>query len=125
MKTLELEKKPAKLSSVQALAALGQSKLMSLYQKECSNYGFHAAQILLSGEDLSHRERHLNVLNCIHALWNQGNLPIINENDSVTVDEIKFGDNDTLAAMLAVMTRSDLTILLTTVDGLHSVDTRG
>ena len=125
MKTMHLEKRPARLSSIQALAAIGQCNLMSLYEKECSKYDFHAAQMLLTTEDLRDRNRHLNVLNCINSLWSQGNLPVINENDSVSIDEIKLGDNDTLAAMLAIMTRSDLTILLTTVDGLHSVDNSG
>ena len=121
MKTLKLPKRPAKLSSIQALAAIGQSKLMSLYEQECAKYGFHAAQLLLTAEDLNDRERHLNVMNCINSLWNQGNLPIINENDSVSIDELKLGDNDTLAGFVAVLTRCDLTILLTTVDGLHTV----
>ena len=125
MKTMGLEKRPSRISAVQALAAVGQSALMTLYEKECKKYGFHAAQMLLTKEDLGDRNRHLNVLNCIHSLWNHGNLPVINENDSVSVDEIKLGDNDTLAAMLAIMTRSDLTILLTTVNGLHSVDNAG
>ena len=125
MNCMGLKKRPSAIASVQALAAVGQSALMSLYEKECLKYGFHAAQMLLTAEDLGDRDRHLNVLNCINALWAQGNLPIINENDSVSIDEIKFGDNDTLAAMLAIMTRSDLTILLTTVDGLHSVDSSG
>lgn len=121
MKTLELAKRPVKLSVIQALAAIGQSKLMSLYEQECARYGFHAAQLLLTAEDLNNRERHLNVMNCINSLWSQGNLPVINENDSVSIDELKLGDNDTLAGLLAVMTRCDLTILLTTVDGLHTL----
>ena len=125
MKRMGLKKRPSQLSAIQALAAVGQSALMSLYEKECLKYGFHAAQMLLTAEDLRDRDRHLNVLNCINSLWTQGNLPVINENDSVSIEEIKFGDNDTLAAMLAIMTRSDLTILLTTVDGLHSVDSTG
>ena len=125
MKRMGLEKRPSAIAAVQALAAVGQSALMSLYEKECLKYGFHAGQMLLTAEDLSNRNRHLNVLNCINSLWSQGNLPIVNENDSVSIDEIKFGDNDTLAAMLAIMTRSDLTVLLTTVDGLHSVDSFG
>lgn len=121
MKAHGLEKRPGKLSVIQAMAAIGQSKLMSIYDQECAKYGFNAAQLLLTAEDLSDRDRHLNILNCINSLWSQDNLPIINENDSVSVDELKLGDNDTLAGLLAVMTRCDLTILLTTVDGLHSV----
>jgi glutamate 5-kinase len=122
MRILGLQKRSAKLADIQALAALGQSRLMSIYERNCAECGFHAAQLLLTSEGLRDRKRYLNVLNCVNALWNQGNLPVINENDSVSIDELKFGDNDTLAALLAVMMRADLTILLTTVDGLHSVD---
>ena len=125
MRILDLGKRPAKLAETQALAALGQSRLMAIYERNCAERGFHAAQLLLTSEGLRDRKRYLNVLNCVNALWTQGNLPVINENDSVSVDELKFGDNDTLAALLAVMTRADLTILLTTVDGLHSVDENG
>ena len=125
MKISNISKRPKKLADIQALAALGQSRLMSIYEAECEKYNFHASQMLLTSEDLCSRERHLNVLNCINAVWSHGNLPVINENDSVSIDEIKFGDNDTLAAMAAVMTRSDLTILLTTVDGLHTTTPDG
>jgi len=121
MKTLGMTVRPRKLSEVQALAAVGQSKLMSLYEAECRKYGFHAAQLLLTAADIQDRERHLNVLNCIYSLWNENILPIINENDSVSVDELKFGDNDMLAALIATMTRSELTVLLTMIDGLYSV----
>jgi len=120
MKALKLTKRPSRLAEVQALAAIGQSKLMSLYEKECLKFGFHAAQLLLTAEDLRDRERHLNVMNCIDALWADNVLPIVNENDSVSVDELKFGDNDILAAFLGAMTRSELTIILTSVDGLYS-----
>jgi len=81
-------------------------------------YGFHAAQLLLTSDDLRSRERHLNAENCIEALLAQNVLPIANENDPVSVDELKFGDNDMLASLLGSMTRSDLTIILTSVDGL-------
>lgn len=118
MKTLGLTKRPRHLSEVQALAAMGQVKLMSAYETECEKLGFRTAQILLTADDLRSRERHLNTCNCIESLLARDVLPIINENDPVSVDELKFGDNDTLASMLASMTRSDLTIILTTVDGL-------
>ncbi|MFA6568095.1 MAG: glutamate 5-kinase [Victivallales bacterium] len=121
MKTLGMTSRPKKLSEIQALAAVGQSKLMSLYEAECRKFGFHAAQLLLTAADIQNRERHLNVLNCIYSLWNENILPIVNENDSVSVDELKFGDNDRLAALIATMTRSGLTVLLTMVDGLHSL----
>lgn len=120
MKTLKLSKRPAELAGVQALAAIGQSKLMSLYEKECNKLGFHAAQLLLTAEDLRSRERHLNVLNCINSLWASDVLPIVNENDSVSVRELKFGDNDILAGLIGAMMRAELTIILTSVDGLYS-----
>ena len=92
MKMLKLKKRPSHLSEVQALAAIGQVKLMSLYQAECQKRGFHAAQLLLTADDLRARERHLNLENCIEALLSQNVLPILNENDPVSVDELKFGD---------------------------------
>ena len=125
MKSLGLKKRPRKLSQVQALAALGQVKLMSMYEAECEKLGFRAAQILLTAEDLRSRERHLNALNCIETLLSDDVLPIINENDPVSVDELKFGDNDILASLLASMTRADLTIILTTVDGLKQPNPDG
>lgn len=118
MKMLNLKKRPSHLSEVQALAAMGQVKLMSIYEEECLKRGFRAAQLLLTADDLRTRERHLNVENCIEALLAQNVLPIINENDPVSVDELKFGDNDSLASLLGSMTRADLTIILTTVNGL-------
>lgn len=118
MKMLKLKKRPSHLSEVQALAAMGQVKLMSVYETECRKYGFRAAQLLLTADDLRARERHLNLENCIEALLAQDVLPIVNENDPVSVDELKFGDNDSLASLLGSMTRSDLTIILTTVNGL-------
>ncbi|MFA7231311.1 MAG: glutamate 5-kinase [Victivallaceae bacterium] len=119
MQQLGLSKRPSKLSQVQALAALGQNKLMAIYDQACRAHGFKSAQLLLTANDLRARERHLNVLNCINALWSHDILPIVNENDSVSVDELKFGDNDILSAMVATMTRSQLTIILTTEQGLR------
>ncbi len=119
MKELGLTKRPSKLSQIQALAAVGQNKLMTIYDRECERHGFKSAQLLLTANDLRARERHLNVLNCINALLNRDILPIVNENDSVSVDELKFGDNDILSALLATMTRSELTIILTTENGLR------
>ncbi len=119
MRQIQLKKRPKQLAKVQALAAIGQSKLMSLYDDECRKYGFATAQLLLTAADLRSRERYLHVSNCLHALWERDVLPIINENDSVSVAEIKFGDNDTLAGMLATMMRAQLTIILTTEQGLR------
>lgn len=119
MKELKLSKRPRELAGVQALAAIGQCKLMAIYREECARHGFAAAQLLLTAADLRGRERYLNVMNCINALWEQNVLPIVNENDSVSVDELKFGDNDQLSARLAAVTGSSLTIILTTEQGLR------
>ncbi len=119
LKELGMSKRPRRLSEIQALAALGQSKLMALYTKACMAEGFLPAQLLLTRDDLRHRDRYLNVQNCIQSLWAHDILPIVNENDSVSVDELKFSDNDILSGMLAAMTQSQLTIILTTESGLR------
>lgn len=119
IKMLKLQRRPRKLSEIQALAALGQGRLMELYNDACEAEGFFAAQLLLTRDDLRHRERYLNVLTCIETLWSRGILPIVNENDSVSVDELKFSDNDILSGMLAAMTKSELTVILTTESGLR------
>jgi glutamate 5-kinase len=120
LEMLGLKKKPSKLSDIQAVASVGQSKLMSLYEKECAKHGFHAAQLLLGADDVTDKERHLNAMNCLNSLLAQNILPVINENDAVCVDELKFGDNDKLAALIAVMTKTNLTIILTAVEGLKT-----
>ncbi len=119
MKEMNQPKRPAALAEVQALAAIGQCGLMNIYSEKCRERGFKCAQLLLTKADLQNRKRYLNVNNCINALWDAGVLPIVNENDSVSVAEIKFGDNDTLAGMLAALTDADLTIILTTESGLR------
>lgn len=119
MRVLELKKRPRDLAAVQALAAIGQSKLMSIYEEECRARGFATAQLLLTAADLRARSRYLNVMNCISSLWEKNVLPIVNENDSVSVDELKFGDNDILAGMLAALTGAELGIILTTEAGLR------
>ena len=119
MAEMGLKKRPTRLSEVQALAAIGQCKLMSLYDEECRKHNFKSAQLLLTAGDLQNRERHLNIVNCVNSLWSQGVLPIANENDSVSIDELKFGDNDNLAGLLAAMTKSELTVILTTEEGLR------
>ncbi len=125
MQQLHMTRRPRALSEVQALAAIGQEKLMSRYDAACQEYGFKSAQLLLTAADLRSRERHLNVLNCINALWKYDILPIVNENDSVSVDELKFGDNDILSGMLAIMTGAQLTIILTTESGLRKRNADG
>ena len=118
MELAKLDKRPGELAQKQALAAMGQTRLMSIYAEEAARHGFQVAQLLLTASDLRNRGRYLNVMNCINALWERGVLPIVNENDSVSVAELKFGDNDTLAGMLTSLTGAQLTVLLTTVNGL-------
>ena len=125
MRALGLKRRPRELARIQALAAIGQSRLMAIYDEECRARGFRTAQLLLTAADLRNRGRCLNVMNCIGSLWDAGVLPIVNENDSVSVDELKFGDNDTLAGMLASLTGSQLTVILTTEQGLRSRNADG
>ena len=125
METLKVARRPRELARIQALAAVGQTRLMSIYSEECAKYGFAAAQLLLTAADLRDRKRYLNVMNCVNSLWESGVLPVVNENDSTSVAELKFGDNDTLAGMLGSLTGSRLTVLLTTEDGLRGRDAAG
>ncbi|MCS6864266.1 MAG: glutamate 5-kinase [Gemmata sp.] len=121
---LGLGKRPADLAHLQACAAVGQAALMQLYQESLNPHGLLTAQILLTASDFDNRARYLNVRNTIHTLFEYGALPIINENDTVSVAEIKFGDNDHLAAMVTNLLRAPLLVLLTNVDGLYSDDPR-
>jgi glutamate 5-kinase len=121
---LNLGRRPADLPHLQACAAVGQSALMQLYQECLAPAGVHTAQILLTAGDFDSRGRYLNVRNTILTLFEYGCLPIINENDTVSVAEIKFGDNDHLAAMVANLLQAPLLVLLTNVDGLFSADPR-
>lgn len=107
------------LKAKQAAAAVGQCRLMQFYEKAFGRYGMKVGQILLTHEDLTSRKRYLNAVNTIHTLMNYGIVPVINENDTVSVDEIRFGDNDFLAASIANMIEADLLILLTDVDGIE------
>ncbi len=119
---LGLSKRPGDLPHLQACAAVGQSALMQVYQECLAPHGLLTAQILLTAGDFDNRVRYLNVRNTILTLFEYDCLPIINENDTVSVAEIKFGDNDHLAAMVTNLLRAPLLILLTNVDGLYSSD---
>ena len=114
-----------KLKSIpekQAAAAIGQGRLMRVYSKSFEKNGHYVAQILLTLADLADRQRYLNIRNTLSTLMAWGAIPIINENDTVAVDEIKFGDNDNLAAMIANIIEADLFINLTTIGGLYDVN---
>lgn len=116
---LGLKTKPKTIPEKQAAAAVGQGILLHMYEKLFSEYGKTVAQILLTREDVSHRMRYLNASNTFYALLEKGVIPIVNENDAIVVEEIKFGDNDTLSAMVASLVNADLLILLTDIDGLY------
>jgi glutamate 5-kinase len=119
---LGLSKRPADLRHLQACAAVGQSLLMGAYQECLAPHGTHTAQILLTAGDFDHRRRYLNARNTILTCFEWGVLPIINENDTVSVAEIRFGDNDHLAAMVTNLLQAPLLVLLTNVDGLYAND---
>ena len=117
---LGLTQRPGDLAHLQAVASVGQSRLIESYNRALEAHGRHAAQILLTADDLNDRMRYLNVRNTLLALFQYGALPIINENDTVRVDELQrnVGDNDRLAAMVTNLLRAPLLILLSDVEGL-------
>lgn len=117
---LGMTTRPRSLPGLQAAAAVGQAILMHIYHENFKKAGYSVGQLLLTRDGLHHRDRHLNVRHTLQALLAEGVIPIINENDTVSVDEIKFGDNDRLAALVANLIRADLLILLTDVEGLLS-----
>lgn len=119
---LGLGKRPTDLRHLQACAAVGQTFLMRAYQECLEPHGTHSAQILLTASDFDHRGRYLNARNTILTCFEWGVLPIINENDTVSVAEIRFGDNDHLAAMVTNLLQAPLLVLLTNVDGLYAGD---
>ncbi len=116
------KKKNMPLSVKQAAAAVGQSGLMWTYEKIFANHGHKVAQVLLTREDLSSRTRFLNARNTIQTLLDYGVVPVINENDTVSVDEIKFGDNDNLSGMVAHLSDAGLLVILSDIDGLYTAD---
>jgi glutamate 5-kinase len=118
MGVLGFEKRPRDLAELQACAAVGQSRLMAVYEKLFAQFDLQVAQVLLTHDDLQHHERHLNARNTLVTLLNHGIIPIVNENDAISFTELKFGDNDLLSALVATLLPADLLIILTTVDGV-------
>lgn len=123
-KKLGLEKRPESIKMKQASAAVGQVYLMAAWEKALGDAGLLAAQILISASDLADRTSFLNAKNTLIALLECGVVPVINENDTVALEEIKFGDNDTLAGLVAGLVEADLFINLSDIDGLYSADPR-
>lgn len=124
MGKLNLDKRPKTIPEKQAIAAIGQGILMQLYEKFFSEYGQIVAQLLLTKADMDDRRRFLNARNTLTTLLQLGVIPIVNENDTVAVEEIRFGDNDTLAALVGTLVDADLLILLSDIDGLYTADPR-
>jgi glutamate 5-kinase len=118
MGVLGFDKRPGSLAERQACAAVGQSRLMSTYESLFRHFDQPVGQVLLTHEDLADHDRHLNARNTLLTLLRHGVLPVINENDAVSVTELKFGDNDRLSALVASLLPSDLLVILTTADGL-------
>ena len=124
MRRLGWAKRPAAMHALQAAAAVGQMGLVQAYEGAFSRFGLRTAQVLLTHDDLADRRRYLNARSTLLTLLELGAIPIINENDTVTTDEIRFGDNDTLAALVTNLIEADALVLLTDQDGLYSADPR-
>jgi glutamate 5-kinase len=124
LKKLEICLRPAGIPQMQAVAAAGQSSLMQSYEEAFAAQGLKVAQILLTSDDLAARTRFLNARNTLFTLLQWNVVPIINENDTVATDELKFGDNDHLAALICNLVEADLLLLLTNTDGLYARDPR-
>ncbi|MCX7886656.1 MAG: glutamate 5-kinase [Verrucomicrobiae bacterium] len=122
MKVLGLTERPRRLDQLQACAAVGQGKLMGSYDALFGEHGIHVAQVLLTHDDLRNRHRHLCARSTLLRLLAHRVIPIINENDTVAVDEIKFGDNDRLSALVATLVDADLLVILSHIEGLLDAD---
>ncbi len=116
--------RPDSVHELQAAAAVGQMGLIQAYEQAFQQYGVHTAQILVDHDDLSNRERYLNARSTLKALLRVGVVPVVNENDTVVTEEIRFGDNDTLAALVANLAEADLLVLMTDQKGMYTSDPR-
>lgn len=121
---LRLPERPSDTRGKQAAAAVGQCDLMSIYDRNLAEYGYVSAQILLNRDVIEHEDRKNNVINTFNALLEFGAVPIVNENDSVSVEEIVFGDNDNLSAIVASLVEAQGLIILTDIDGYYDDDPR-
>ncbi|UCD90793.1 MAG: glutamate 5-kinase [Desulfobacterales bacterium] len=124
VKKVGLDKRPEEIPKRQAVAAVGQAGLILEYEKAFSKHQRKVAQILLTGDDLNNRKRYLNARNTLNTLLTWQVVPVVNENDTVMTEEIKFGDNDNLAAMITLLMDADILINLTDIDGLYTKDPR-
>ena len=125
MGTLNIKERPTQLKKLQALAAIGQSNLLAMYEKACNKFGFHCAQVLLTLHSFDNEKQEKNFHECLNSLFALNSLPIINENDVIATDEICFGDNDFLSYMISKNLAKCFTIIFTNVDGLYKIDKQG
>src|SRR5262249_36930717 len=116
------KRRPENLRQLQAAAAVGQAYLIRAYDEGLRRHRRHAAQLLLTHEDFDSRSRYLNMRNTLHALFECDAVPVINENDTISIAEIKFGDNDRLAAMVTNLLQAPLLVILSVVEGLYRTD---
>jgi glutamate 5-kinase len=124
MQALGIHDRPADMPSLQASAAVGQVQVLGMYAALAAARGISVGQVLLTRHDTAHRQAYLHARDTLERLLALGVMPVVNENDTVAVDEIRFGDNDTLAALVATMVRADLVVLLTDIEGLYDADPR-
>lgn len=125
MHRLGWSERPHAIHELQAAAAVGQMGLVQTYEQAFQRYDLHTAQVLLDHDDLSNRQRYLNARSTLRTLTGLGVIPVVNENDTVVTDEIRFGDNDTLGALVANLVEADLLVILTDQDGMYDKDPRG
>jgi glutamate 5-kinase len=125
MRLMGLEVRPRAMDELQAASAIGQGDLFRAYESRLGERGTHAAQVLLTAADIAARTNYLNARQTLHRLIDWGVVPVVNENDTTATDEISFGDNDFLAAQVAILLDARLLVLLSNVDGLHSADPHG
>lgn len=124
LRKMKMDGRPDEIPKRQAISAIGQSGLINAYEKSFNAFGKKVAQILLTSEDLNHRKRYLNVRNALYTLIDWDVIPIVNENDTIMIEEIKLGDNDNLAAMITLLLDADFLFILTDIDGLYNKDPR-
>ena len=124
VRKIGLRRRPDEFPSARPVAAVGQAGLIMDYENAFDRYGIKVAQILLTSDGISNRKRYLNARNTLYTLLDWQVMPIINENDTVAVEEIKFGDNDNLAAMITLLMDADILVNLTDMDGLYTKDPR-
>ncbi len=124
LEALALPARPTDMPTVQATAAVGQVRLIETYAELAAERGMAVGQVLFTRQDVSHRQQYLNACHTLERLLALGVLPVVNENDTTAVDEIRFGDNDYLAALVGIMLHADAVVLLTDIEGLYSADPR-